>query len=130
MVAVKVFVEQDKVFPVPVAGVSRVPVVQCPMAILVGGEKSNDAVFNFRCDFVKGHHLAGTGRAFDSHRVAVELVISPKCLDQKKIQRQPNRSPPIRVAAKHWRFRFTGGIFHIEFFVARFEHEGFLLMNL
>src|SRR5438105_6787079 len=53
-----------------------------------------------------------TGRAFDFEIVAVVVVEFLERLNEKIIDRQPDRPAPIRIAAENIRLRFAGVVTH------------------
>jgi hypothetical protein len=71
-------------------------------------EKVRESRGNFERDILQVHELSRSRWTFDLHAVAVEMVILFERLDEQVIDRKPNRSAPVRVAAKHARSRFRG----------------------
>ena len=51
--------------------------------------------------FAKRDPVAGTGGKLHLEAVSIEMVISLERLDDHEVDRHPDRSTPVRVAAKH-----------------------------
>ena len=83
----------------------------------------------FTRDLLERHHVSRTGRAFDLERFAVKEVITLERFDDEKIDREPNRSAPVRVAAEKIAGSLTRDIVDAMFFVARAEDVGLLAMD-
>jgi hypothetical protein len=67
------------------------------------------------------HHPAGTGRAFNLEVVAVVEVEVQERPDKYGIDRHPDRTPPVGVAAEHVGVRLCGQIIHTVLLAARVE---------
>src|SRR5213596_3707724 len=99
-VAVEVLVEEDQVAPVGVAlellrpAVDRAPTVPAPE------EDPREPSRELGGHLPEVEHPAGARRAGDLHAVAVEMVAALERLDQEIVHREPDRPPPVRVAAE------------------------------
>src|SRR5262245_2499906 len=61
-------------------------------------------------NFAEMQHRARSHRAFDPEVVAIIAVKPLQRLDEEKVDRHPDRTTPVRVAAKHSGGRVTGSI--------------------
>src|SRR5436190_8993455 len=97
IVAVEVLVEQQMVAPVRI-GLKRLRAAEHrPPSILVANEDVGNAPGNVFGDVEQVHPAAGTGRALDGERVAVEQVELHQGADQQHVHRHPDRAAPVRV---------------------------------
>src|SRR5215471_7227095 len=80
----------------PAAGVPEKNAAQPPCELL--------------CDLIEGHLLARSRRALDREVVAVVPVVLVQRANDQSVDRHPDRTSPVRVAAEHPRVRFGGQI--------------------
>lgn len=100
-VAMKVLVEQHKVAEVRVLIHLRIATVCRTVAFRVAGEDADDTSMNLLGDIGEVHVLPAASRTLDFQVVSVVLVEALEGLDEEEICCEPNRAPPVRVAAKH-----------------------------
>src|SRR5262249_19880255 len=101
VIPVEVLVEEDVVAPVGVGLKLLGTAVYGPAAALVAQEDAGESVRDVLGDLEEIHHLAGTGRAFDLERVTVVQVEVQERSDEQGVDRHPDRSAPVGVAAEH-----------------------------
>src|SRR5262249_43725293 len=70
-------------------------------AVCAAQKKLEQAPAQLVRDLVECQHRAGTGRTFDLEPLAVVQTIPAQILDQQIVDRHPDWSAPIRVAAEH-----------------------------
>src|SRR5437588_10284248 len=70
------------------------------------------------------HKLPGAGRAFDFEIVAVVMMKLLERFDEQIIDRKPNRSAPIGIAAEDSGLRFGGLVIYDFGFAAHVENVG------
>src|SRR5207244_2906063 len=71
---------------------------------------------------------AGAGRALDLQVVAEEVVELLERLDQQVVDREPDRPPPVRVAAEEARRRLGRLVVHAVLGALDLQHVGMLAM--
>ncbi len=84
------------------------------------------AIGDFVGDLEEVHQVAGTSGALDFEVVAVIRKIVHQGADDQRVDRHPDRSPPIRVAAKHAAVRLGRQITHPIFLAAHRKDIGML----
>src|SRR5580704_1456181 len=129
VVAVKELVEQDQIAPRGIRCVSRVIAVNGTPTMRVGQEDGDQSSLNFPGHFAERFVLPGSRRALDFQRIAIEVVVALERLDQQMIERKPDRSAPIRVAAEQLRLRIAWLIVDPVAGAARIQIERVLSMN-
>src|SRR5438876_602972 len=75
------------------------------------------------------HELAGTSRAFDFEIVAVVMMKLLEGFDQEVIDREPDRTAPVGVAAENAGLRFGRFVADDFFFAANRDRVGMRLMK-
>ena len=108
--AVKIFVKEHKVAPVTVVGEARVAGVARATPAGVGEKDAGEARAKFKGDLTEVHHAPRSGGAFDLEAVSIEMVVAFEGLEDEEVYRKPDRSTPVRVAAKEARSGFAGVI--------------------
>src|SRR5258708_35459833 len=101
ILAVKVFVEGDQVFPEWIERelIDRTMNRSAPRCI---GQKNPRQTTRYLVRHLfEIHHLAGTGRAFDEKIFAVKMMVPLECLDDQKVHRKPYRAAPIGISTEH-----------------------------
>src|SRR5262249_54429796 len=105
VVAVKVLKEEDLVAPVLVALEFFYPALCGSAPVFAAQEEFDQPPRQLLADVPEVHHFSRPGRAFDLEVVAVAivrevLVIFLQRFDDQEVDREPNRTAPIRVAAE------------------------------
>ena len=111
-VAVKVLVEQNVVAEVRIAGELGVIFEHRPLAIRPLQEEARQTTPQFLGHLVQGKEFAGPGRTFDFEVITVVVVKSLQGLDDEIVDRHPNGTAPIRVAAEQSAARLTRPVTH------------------
>src|SRR5258708_24587466 len=88
----------------------RTPAEDRALAVGLPREEPGDAVRELIGDTRDGHVVARFGRALDLEVVAVIAVKAAKRGDDEEIERQPDRTAPVRVAAKLIASRLSGAV--------------------
>src|SRR5262245_59774148 len=94
-ITVEGFVERNVVSPVGIVVEHRRTVKHWPFALLVAQKYPGQSAGQFQSHLLKRLHLPGAGRTLDLKSTAVITVILSQCLDDKKIDRKPNRPTPV-----------------------------------
>src|SRR5437773_10378347 len=128
-VSVKIFVKPGQV--APVRAIREYAHVALPRAaaVLIREKNSANTPGQLARNLVQVHHSSRSASALDTQRVAVEMVIAFERLDQQIIQREPHRSPPVRVPAEQRRARFTRVIIHASLLAIHVQYERPVAMN-
>src|SRR5262245_35557874 len=105
-VAVEVFMERDQVVPVRVALEVVVRAEHGPAPLGIAYEDRRESARELLRHVPQGHQAARAGRAF--HLVSVSEIVMKllQGLDQQEVDREPDRPPPVRVAAEESSGRF------------------------
>src|SRR5258708_33274416 len=88
----------------------RTPAEDCPLAVGLRREEPGDAMRELIGGTRDRHVVARSGRAFDLEVVAVIAMEAAKRGDDEEIERQPDRTAPVRVAAKLIGSRLSGAV--------------------
>ena len=120
-VAVEVFVEQNQIAPMRIGCVFLLPAVAGARPILVRQKNARESARDFLRHLLQVHHVARAGRAFDLEVVAVEVVVAFERLDDQIIDREPDRTAPIRVTAEEIARSFARHVIDSMLFIARVE---------
>src|SRR5947209_8140544 len=96
----EVFVEQQVVAEVRIALQLRVVAEDCPPTLLVAQEQPTQSTRQLLRHLFNGDEVAGTARAFDLEVVAVVVMELLQRFDQEIIDREPDRTAPVGVAAE------------------------------
>ena len=126
--AVEVFVKQNQVSPMRVGGVFLDLAMAGPRAVFVRQESAGQPAGDLLRGFLQVHHVPGAGGAFDLEAVAIEMVITLERFDDQVIDREPDRSAPIGVAAEEVARPFAWHIIDPMLFVAGVEDVGMIAM--
>src|SRR5260221_13422388 len=108
-VAIEILVKEQVVAEMHIALELRAPAENRPLAIVLAREEPSDSPRDLVGDTRDRHVAARSGRAFDLEVVAVIAVKAVKRGDDEEIERQPDRTAPIRVGAELVRRRLGGG---------------------
>src|SRR6516165_5839496 len=100
IVAMEVFVEQQVVAEVRIALQLRVVAEDCPPTLLVAQEQPTQSTRQLLRHLFNGDEVAGTAWAFDLEVVAVVVMELLQRFDQEIIDREPDRTAPVGVAAE------------------------------
>ena len=130
VVAVEVLVEQDVVAPVGIALEFLRATIDGTPAMLVAGEDPGEPVGDLFAHLEQVHHLPGTCGAFDFEVVAVIEIEVPERPDDEQVDRHPDRSPPVGVAAEHAGVRLGRQVVHAVLLAAYVQDERMLLVEL
>src|SRR5437660_73416 len=101
VIAMEVLIKQDEITPVrvvlklPGSAIDRTP------ALLIAQEDAGQPPRDFLGDLIEVHAPSGSCRTFHGKVIAVVGVIVQQGADDQAVDRHPDGSPPIRVAAKH-----------------------------
>src|ERR1044071_2525984 len=79
--------------------------------------------------FLEGQHVSGADRTFDFKRFAIKFVITLKRFDDEEVDREPNRSAPVRVATKKITCPLARNVINAMFIVANAEDIGVVTMD-
>ena len=127
--AVEILVKQHEIAPVRIIRVPRHIAMTWACAILVRQKDTPQPAGKFARYFLKRHHVSGPGRAFDFERVAIKEVITFERFDDQEIDREPDRTAPVRVAAEKVAVPLTRNVIDPVFFVACAEDVRFFAVN-
>ena len=97
VVAVKVFVKEDKVLPVRVRTVQPAASVAGPFPGSIGKEEFGQTTRKLAGHLIKIHADAGPRRTLYGERIAVKVVVALKRFEQKVIDGEPDGTTPIGV---------------------------------
>src|ERR1700730_13293143 len=109
-IAVKELVEQQIITADRVLLLHRRCAEDRPMSVLAAKEDAAQPAGKLDGDFAEMQHGAGSYRAFDLEIVAVIAVKPPQRFDDQRVYRHPDRTAPVRVAAKHPGGRISGDV--------------------
>src|SRR5262249_39312128 len=98
-VSVEVLVEEDQILPVRVVSVDVDAVEDGPLSGLIQQEDPRQPLRELSVDLSQREHLSRAGRAFDLEVVAEVLVIAAEGLEDQVVDREPDRTAPVRVAS-------------------------------
>src|SRR5207253_5671551 len=105
-IAVKIFVEEQVIPEMRVGLHTRVVTESRSAAIAIREEYLRQARRDFIRRIVQSDKLPGTGRTLDLEVIAIIVMELLQRLDDEEIHGKPDRSPPVRVAAKQPTVRF------------------------
>src|SRR5204862_7385645 len=94
-------------------------------SVLVRQKDTPQSTRKLTRDLLERHHVSGTGRAFDFERVAIKEVITFESFDDQEIDRKPDGTEPVRVAAEKVAVPLTWNVIDPVFFVACAEDVRF-----
>src|SRR5687768_7284801 len=100
VVALEIFVELNVIAPERVLLKFLLAPVYGPLPVLPFQEDAAEAPRDFLSDLIKVFLLAGPRRALDCKVISVIRVVLKQRSDDQCIDRHPDRSAPIGVAAK------------------------------
>ncbi len=109
-VAIEILVKEQVVAEMHIALKLRAPAEYRPLAIVLPGEEPGDSLGDLVGDARDGHVVSRSGRAFDLEVVAVIAVKAVERGDDEVVERQPDRTAPVRVAAELARRRLRGAV--------------------
>src|SRR5262244_1482311 len=113
-VAVEVFVEENVIAEVRILEGALVQAVHRPMTVLVGEEQPRKAPGKLIGYFIDGHERSGAGGALDAEVIAIVVMELLQRFDDEEIDRKPDRSAPVRVAAEQSAVGFARLVAHRE----------------
>ena len=105
VVAVEVLVEHQVVLPRRVVLQPLGPPEAGPPAVRADQEDRDEPVLQVGDDGVQRQPVARAGRVLDGQVVAEEAVVALEGADDQVVEREPERAPPVGVAAEHVRRR-------------------------
>src|SRR5262245_51359177 len=111
-VAIVIFVEQEVVLEVRIGLHLLVAAEDRSPSVAVAPEDVDQAAPQLVGDLFQRLLPAGPDRAFDAKLVAVELVELVQALDDQIVERHPDRTAPIGVAAEKIALRFGRDILY------------------
>src|ERR1041384_2117690 len=126
--AVKVFVKQNQIAPVRVGRVLLDFAVTGTHPFLVRQEGAGEPARDFLRHFFQVHHLPGADRAFHLKTVAEEEMITLERFHDEEVNREPNRSAPVRVATEEIARALAWHVIDAMFFVADMKDVGMIAM--
>src|SRR5712692_5351147 len=100
VVPVKIFVKQDKVFPMGIVLKKVDSAGNRAAPVLAANKDVNEAAGDFRGDFPKIRLLGGARRALDFEIFTIVVMKFLQRFNEKIIQRKPNGAAPVRIAAE------------------------------
>src|SRR5215207_7867003 len=124
--AVKVLVEPEIIAPVRVGLEVVVVAVQRTAAFVIAPENADQAASEFVCGFIKWHCFT----AGHKELVAKVFVVDVERLNDKLVERRPDRTTPVGVAAEHLLGRLARLVVEVEGFVADLVGDRMLFMVL
>src|SRR5262245_60226854 len=104
-VAMEVFVEKDQVAPVGIGLECLESAVDWPAAIRSAQEDARKAPRQLAGHIPERQELSGSRRELGLELAAVEVVEALERFHDEEIHREPDRAPPVRVAAEERRRR-------------------------
>jgi hypothetical protein len=109
-VSEEVFAEQHQVAPVRIFVEDGVAAVYGTVASGVAREDADESFAELESDFKQRLEFSGSGGAFNLELVAVVEIELMQRAEDHEVDREPNWSAPIGVAAKH--FSIGNSVFH------------------
>src|SRR5262245_36330005 len=98
-VPVEVLVEQQVVAPVGVVLKLADTVIEPPTSTFAAGEETDHPIGEIARHIARRESRTGRGRCLNLQRRSERLVELDERLDEQERRREPDRSPPVRVAA-------------------------------
>src|ERR1700676_2265844 len=96
----EVFVEEEQIAEASVGLSLRRPTVKGPASVRSARKDADQALRKIARNFPQRRHMPRAGWKFDSEIVAVIEVEVLQRFDDQEIDREPDRTSPIRVAAE------------------------------
>src|SRR5438128_10050493 len=127
--AVEIFVEKNEIAPVRIVRVFPNLAMTRARAILVRQKDAPQPACQLARYFLKCRHVSGTGRALHFERFAIKQVITFERFDDQKVDREPNRAAPVRVATEEITVSLARNVIDPVFFVAYAEDVRFVTMD-
>src|SRR5207249_7354539 len=112
IVAVEIFVEEDVVLEIGVGLQLCILSENGTPPVSTAKKKLYEAATQLISDFVEREHNSRSSRAVDPQPITIELMEAAQVFDQQIVDRHPNRTAPIRVAAKQSAVGLSRKIFH------------------
>src|SRR5579872_2193512 len=94
-IAVKIFVKENQVAPVLVMLVNGIGSMRRTPSIFITQKEACKPAGYLRRDFPECQHLSGASRTFHPIVVAQIVMKLLQRFDQQKIDREPDRPPPV-----------------------------------
>ena len=121
--------KQHEVAPRRVLGVASVAPVTGPPPALVRQEETRQTAGQLVRHLAQAQHPSRAGRALDLQPLSVEVVVALEGLDQEEVEREPHRTPPVRVAAEQDGVGLLGLVAHSVLGAAGLQHERMLAVD-
>src|SRR5579871_235740 len=112
IIAMKIFMEEDVVAPMLVALQERIAAVERPPAAFIAQEEVDEPVREVIGNRIQRQILPRAGGAFDQKIITIVVVELLQGLNQQIVDREPDRTAPVRVTAKQAAARFGRLIAH------------------
>src|SRR5207247_3653177 len=96
----EIVVEKNEIAPVRIVRVFPNLAMTRARALLVRQKDAPKPACQFTRYLLERGHISGTRGAFHSERLAVKQVVTFKRFDDQKVDREPNRAAPVRVATE------------------------------
>src|SRR6185437_15875121 len=103
VVAVEILIKQDQVAPMWIVLELGSPAVDRPLPFGIAQKGARQPADDLLRYFEQRHVLTGPGRTLNFEVVAVEAVKIHQCADDQRIDRHPDRTTPVGIAAEHAR---------------------------
>src|SRR5260370_127952 len=126
---VEVFIKQNEVTPMRVAGVLVDLAVTWAFATFVRQKNTGKPERKFVRHFLERQHVSGADGTFHLERFAIEQVITLERFDDEKVDRKPNRPAPVRVATEKITRSFARNVINAVFVVADTENIRLFVMD-
>src|SRR5262245_20012565 len=127
--AVEVFVKQHEIAPVRIIRVLGNVAVTRARAVLVRQKDVSQPTRKLTGHLLERGHVSGPSRALDLERFTIEQMITFERFDDQKVDREPNGTAPVRVAAEEITVSFARNIIDPKLFVARAKDVRLLAMH-
>src|SRR5437762_7276618 len=126
---VEVFMEKHQIPPVRIGRVLGDLAMTWPRAVFVRQKDACQSARKLTCDLLERHHVSGAGWTLNFERFTIKQVVTFERFDEQEISREPNRTAPVRVAAKHVAVPFARNVIDPKLFVARAKDIRLLAMH-
>ena len=110
VICVKIFKERDVITPVWIVLECFIPTKDSAASLLIAQKDPHHAMGNVIRNFIQRNLVARKCWAFHEEVIAVIMMKLLERFHDQVIDREPDRTPPIRIASEHARCRLAGRI--------------------
>src|SRR5262245_14477775 len=108
VVALEILVEEQTITPVRVLLESLIPAKHRAASVGIAEKRRAQSSADLLSHLEERHPAPGPCRALDRELRAVVAIVLKEPANDQDVDREPHRSAPVRVAAKHARVRLGG----------------------